>query len=683
MRKAMFITLVLSLCMTVNAFAATNLLTNGDFEDGPTGNINAGIPGWLTWGSSGWHHDDPGRVIDTKAIKFWWDDAGVYQDFTATPGATYTFSVEVLNSTLETLTEWNGLIKAEFYDSSIGTEVGDAILELELDRYYSASDPVDEWFTIGGLVTAPANADIGRIVMLIVDWAPNPSGALNFDNASVVIGGAGTATDPEPEDGDSSLDPNSITRLKWQKPEPFSSANDWHDILCDAYISDGSNDVNSLTFQYHVDNPGTGTVIKLLTMADANSVSVSGLLADKTYLWRVDCYDPNNGNGGVGDIFTPGTLWSFDTINTAPTVDAGPKQAKWLPSSAPIEASFQLVPTVDDDGLPNPPASLTYLWTDSGPGTVTYNPAGGTTKNTEATMTTPGEYTLTLSVYDGQKTTEDSVTLRVYANNYTGLVAKWELDNDPCDSVGGYHGVEVGSPSYDVDAQVGIGSLLLDGNNYVEIPDSGKEPNLLDPLWEPTWADFTEELSISCWIKVNSFDQAWQAVVTKGDDSWRLHRDNVSDNVQFAFNGIGGVSSGSTGSVNDGEWHHIVGVYDGGMQYMYVDGILADSHVPDTDAGWLGAYNVRIGSNEQFVGREFNGRIDQVRIYEIGLPETSDHPGTPSVVSEFRADGGHNSCGLDYIPGDVDQNCYVELADFALVALNWLSCNDIGEAACD
>jgi hypothetical protein len=179
--------LILLALLAVTGIASAELLTNGNFEDGPTQNTGDGVPGWGTWGWSGWHHDDVGRVIDTKAVKFWWDDAGMWQDFAVTPGVTYDFSVEVFNSTIETLIGWNGLIKAEFYNSSIGTDPSQALLNVELDRYYSATDPVDQWVTIGGSQTAPANADIGRIVLLIADWQETGvSGALNFDNASVV-----------------------------------------------------------------------------------------------------------------------------------------------------------------------------------------------------------------------------------------------------------------------------------------------------------------------------------------------------------------------------------------------------------------------------------------------------------------------------------------------------------------
>ncbi|HRX86063.1 MAG TPA: PEP-CTERM sorting domain-containing protein, partial [Phycisphaerae bacterium] len=85
----------------------------------------------------------------------------------------------------EPLVQWNGLIKAEFYDSAVGTGPGQALLEVELDRFYSASDPIDQWVEIGGSAIAPAGADVGRVVLMIVDWQPDPGGALNIDNVVV------------------------------------------------------------------------------------------------------------------------------------------------------------------------------------------------------------------------------------------------------------------------------------------------------------------------------------------------------------------------------------------------------------------------------------------------------------------------------------------------------------------
>ena len=176
---------------------AASPLTNGGFEDGATGNISAGVPGWGVWGSSGWHHDDAGRVIGTKAIKFWWDDAGVWQDVPVVAGNSYAYRVLALNSTLDPLVGWNGLLKAEFYNSVLGTDSAHRLGEAVVDKFYAATDPRDQWVTLAGAVTAPATADIGRIVLQITDYQSGAHGSLNLDSASVVAAQPGCLTAPD------------------------------------------------------------------------------------------------------------------------------------------------------------------------------------------------------------------------------------------------------------------------------------------------------------------------------------------------------------------------------------------------------------------------------------------------------------------------------------------------------
>ena len=95
----------------------------------------------------------------------------------------------------------------------------------------------------------------------------------------------------------------------------------------------------------------SGEVDKIGTdVDDPNEVTGKIIADEKNYYWRVD----NSGKAGP--------VWQFTTINQAPTVDAGLKQAKWLASGGG-SVIFQLAPTVSDDGLPVPPGGLTYLWT--------------------------------------------------------------------------------------------------------------------------------------------------------------------------------------------------------------------------------------------------------------------------------------------------------------------------------
>lgn len=92
--------------------------------------------------------------------------------------------------------------------------------------------------------------------------------------------------------------------------------------------------------------------------------------------------------------------------NTAPTADAGPNLAITLPANA------NLIGSVLDDGLPNPPAAVTAAWSvDSGPGTVTF--ANASSASTSATFSTDGTYVLRLTADDSSLQASDTVTITV------------------------------------------------------------------------------------------------------------------------------------------------------------------------------------------------------------------------------------------------------------------------------
>jgi hypothetical protein len=70
--------------------------------------------------------------------------------------------------------------------------------------------------------------------------------------------------------------------------------------------------------------------------------------------------------------------------------------------------------------------------------------------------------------------------------------------------------------------------------------------------------------------------------------------------------------------VDDGQWHHAAGVYDGQTLSLYVDGVhdvstKAAGRIRESDKAVL------IGENAEKPGRFWNGLIDDVRIYSYGL----------------------------------------------------------------
>jgi len=190
------------------------------------------------------------------------------------------------------------------------------------------------------------------------------------------------------------------------------------------------------------------------------------------------------------------------------------------------------------------------------------------------------------------------------------LVGWWKLDETAGTSTAdaGSHehvGVLVGNLSWTEGA---VGSALeFDGEgDYVDLG---------------TAADFdiTNQITVCAWIKVRVFTVDWQTIIAKGDTAWRLSRDQ-GDNLHFACTGLWPEWVRGTANVNDGQWHHAAGVYDGSELRLYIDGKL------DASAKTQGSINVSkfpvwIGDNSEEPGRGWNGLIDDVRIYNYALSQ--------------------------------------------------------------
>ncbi len=92
--------------------------------------------------------------------------------------------------------------------------------------------------------------------------------------------------------------------------------------------------------------------------------------------------------------------------NQEPSVSAGSDQAVTQPDTATLTGSFS------DDGLPNPPATVTLTWSKvSGPGSVTFGDENSAT--TTASLTADGAYVLRLTAFDGDLQAFDEVNVTV------------------------------------------------------------------------------------------------------------------------------------------------------------------------------------------------------------------------------------------------------------------------------
>ncbi|HEY9164531.1 MAG TPA: LamG-like jellyroll fold domain-containing protein [Candidatus Kryptonia bacterium] len=132
--------------------------------------------------------------------------------------------------------------------------------------------------------------------------------------------------------------------------------------------------------------------------------------------------------------------------------------------------------------------------------------------------------------------------------------------------------------------------------------------------------NFTGSFTVEAWFKVTSFPFQWDALVTKGDDSWRIARSNFSNNLAFSTNGLSNVDMTGTTNVNDGNWHFFAAVYNGSTKTLYVDGKV-DASVSVTGTLSSSTFPVYFGENAGHTGRNFNGDMDEVRIWTVARTE--------------------------------------------------------------
>ena len=201
------------------------------------------------------------------------------------------------------------------------------------------------------------------------------------------------------------------------------------------------------------------------------------------------------------------------------------------------------------------------------------------------------------------------------------IVAWWKLDEaegqEAIDSSGyGHDGRLVGAPLW-CPGRTG-GALSFDGDgDYVDCES--------DPAF-----DIVDEITVACWIRVSRFTTFCQAVVAKGESSWKLQRWWTTPFMEFSCSGIE-TETNELGSVvgsvdvSDGQWHHLAGVYDGSKIYLYVNGVLDNFEFA---SGKLALENspICIGAHPyaKYPGgrRYWNGAIDDIRIYNYALNGT-------------------------------------------------------------
>jgi hypothetical protein len=139
----------------------------------------------------------------------------------------------------------------------------------------------------------------------------------------------------------------------------------------------------------------------------------------------------------------------------------------------------------------------------------------------------------------------------------------------------------------------------------------------------------TPHLTLSAWIKTSYEDSSWRRILEKGSV---LKGYNLTMCGGQGWRGQVGMDVAPAACdhsgqpyVTDGQWHHVVGTFDGVEKRIYVDDVLRSSRDCHFDASPT-AYDLTIGANRSNpwaslgqVDVSFNGLMDDVMMWNRAL----------------------------------------------------------------
>ncbi|NOR46237.1 MAG: hypothetical protein GQ534_11680, partial [Candidatus Delongbacteria bacterium] len=138
--------------------------------------------------------------------------------------------------------------------------------------------------------------------------------------------------------------------------------------------------------------------------------------------------------------------------------------------------------------------------------------------------------------------------------------------------------------------------------------------------------DITNAITIEAWIYANTWKaNHWDGTIVGKDGTDKTgYNLRCGDNGSLSFvNGIAGdwPEAVSSQIMSTNEWYHVAGVYDGSSQKVYINGELVAENLSSGTIG-VNTNNLQIGDSQGYPGRLFDGKIDEVRIWNIARTET-------------------------------------------------------------
>ena len=429
-------------------------------------------------------------------------------------------------------------------------------------------------------------------------------------------------------------------------------------------------------------NLSTKPAYKKLSMEPITTTSYSPTLDYSTsYYWKIDVYEPNTAPEATDYIMTPGPVWSFNTIGQAPVV------TPVSPAITAVEAGQPAVLSVTGTNVD------AYQWYKVGD----MNPLSDGSKYS-------GTTTDTLTISDVQLSDEGQyycqVENAVYPNpvdSVPGLVmTKRLIVYYPLDTTSIVDGNEI-TPDviggYDMTLMSGAVQGAGDGMDYpalttgvTELGGNGllfNNSNSADP--NNAWGQYAtagdvdmeamgDGLTVSFWVQWIGNNTSWQGIINRenswnaADMMWRVDKDPSTGVISFGRNGA--VQAETV--IDQNQWNFITfTVSSAGVIKAYNNGELI-STVTGFSYGTGVNSSFKLGSPDGDAGF-FWGILDDVKVYNYART-------TEQIANDYLAVKGGWVCnneGTVDLTYDFNNDCQVDLGDFALLAADWLNSNRI------
>jgi PKD repeat protein len=403
----------------------------------------------------------------------------------------------------------------------------------------------------------------------------------------------------------------------------------------------------------------SGNYTSTIDAGNSTTYSLTGLQEGTKYYFAVKAYDSTK---TVESAYSNETNFIVPATTTALTADFTANKTSGV---APLAVDFTPVTN----------GTITS-WKWDFPGSQTPSVTNTTAKVTTATYPTAGSYNVSLTITgssgsvtktypnlitvtapttstgtgttapSGTGTTAPSGTGATTSNN--GLVAAYGFEETSgttaTDASGKGNNGTINEAIRTTSGRYGK-ALDFDGvNDWVTINDSAS-------------LDFSTGMTLEAWVYPTSQSNGPNTVILKeapGAEVYSLYSEEELNLPASYFNDGSYRSVTGPNRLPANTWTHLVAIYDGQYQRLYVNGVEVAKNAATTPIQQSSGV-LRIGGNSVW-GEYFDGYIDEVRIYNRALTATEVSNNMRTPISTVSA----ASTPLQFIMGDMNKEPWVD-----------------------